>query len=166
MSEIKKEVLDKSARIQEGLVMDKDGVLKASDGLYASLLSGRVTVEQIEFLQEDNTEILAAAAHAVGVVGTKAMQKDENLQKVTLELPTVGKDNFNFTFSRSTMVRDGAVGDKDAGMKPKYGTMRVGVDTYASGSHGQMSAVKTFLSEDAALLLDPEYNKKKTKAAA
>ncbi|MDR3392300.1 MAG: hypothetical protein P4L77_11260 [Sulfuriferula sp.] len=161
MSEIKKEVLERSEAYGKGLKLGAEGVIEAEEGLYASLLKTspvdvvreKVDVELLEGLQEHNTIDLAAISHRVGTIGNHAFKKDDSLNKVTLSLNTTGKDAFNFTYDRSQQVNAGAPGDKDAGTRTKYGITRVSVDTHATGSRGQMAAVKTFLSDEAAKLL-------------
>lgn len=149
MSELKKETLDLSAKIGKGLTLDNE-VITASDGLYESLLPEGISMDTLERVQAHNTEVLAATAHAVGMIGIEAMKKDESLNKVTLELPTVGKDTFNFAFERSRQVRASAPGEKDTAMKTKYGISTIGVDYYGAGPRGEVQAVKTFLSDTAA----------------
>lgn len=161
MSEIKKEVLERSEAYGKGLKLGAEGVIEAEEGLYHSLLKDSpielvrttVTTDVLEAIQEHNTIDLAAVAHRVGVIGNHAMKKDDALNKVTLALTTTGKDAFNFTYDRSQQVNAGAPGDKDAGTRTKYGITRVSVDTHATGSRGQLAAVKTFLSDEAAKLL-------------
>jgi len=152
MTEIKKEVLDMSEKIGKGLTLDGN-VVSASDGLYESLLPEGVSMDLLERVQAHDTEVLAATALAVGKMGNHAMKKDETLNKISLVMPTVGKDTFSFAYDRSRQVRDGAPGDKDAGMKTKYGIMTLGVDKYGAGNRGEVGAVKSFLSAEAAEML-------------
>lgn len=150
MSEIKKEVLDLSKKIGDGLSLGEKGIIAPAEGLYETLLPEGLSMDTLERVQAHNTEVLAATMHAVGKIAIPAMQKDDTLNKVTLELPTVGKDTFSFAFDRSRQVRDGAPGDKDAGMKTKYGISTIAVDIYGAGNRGDVGAVKSFLSQDAA----------------
>jgi hypothetical protein len=152
MSEIKKEVLDLSEKIGKGLSLDGN-VVTASDGLYESLLPEGVSMDLLERVQAHDTEVLAATALAVGQLGNKAMKKDETLNKISLVMPTVGKDTFGFAYDRSRQVRDAAPGTEGAGMKTKYGIMSISVDKYGAGNRGEVGAVKTFLSAEAAEML-------------
>lgn len=149
MTELTKEVLDLSAKITNGLTLDGK-VVTPAEGLYESLLPEGLSMDTLERAQAHDTQVLAAAAHAVGMLAIPAMKKDESLNKITLELPTVGKDTFGVAFDRVRQVRDGAPGDKDAGMKPKYGITTVSVDKYGAGNRGEVGAVKAFLSNEAA----------------
>lgn len=152
MSEIHKEVLDLSETIGKGLTLDGN-VVSASEGLYESLLPEDIPMDLLERAQAHDTKVLAATALAVGRMGNQAMQKDESLNKVSLVMNTVGKDTMSFAYDRSRQVRDGAPGDKDAGMKTKYGIMTIGVDKYGAGNRGDVGAVKSFLSAEAADML-------------
>jgi hypothetical protein len=154
MSELSKQHQDLTAQIKKGLTLDEaSGIINPADGLYASLLPEGLTMEMAERFQAHNTDVLAATAHAVGEIAIPAMENNSELNKVTFELPTVGKDTFNFTFDRSRQVRDGAPGDKEAGMKTKWGLSQVSVDTYAAGNRGSLALVKSLLSDQATAAL-------------
>ncbi len=150
MSELKQEVLDLSQTIAKGLTLDtKNNTVTAAEGLYESILPEGITMDYLERVQAHNTDVIAATQLAVGRIAIPAMHKHADLNKVTLSLPTVGKDTFDFAFDRSRQVRDGAPTDKDAGMKTKYGASTVSVDIYGAGSRGSLAAVKALLSVEA-----------------
>lgn len=153
MAEISKEILDLSEKIKENLTVGEEGVLKTTEGLYVKLLPETLSVETLELLNEHDTKIIAATALAVGTLGISVLKKHPTLPHVTLQMNTVGNDNFNYTFGRSQQVNAGAPTDKEAGQKTKYGTMRISMEKHAMGSRGQLSAVKSFLSDEAALNL-------------
>jgi hypothetical protein len=152
MSEISKETLDLSAEIGKALTLDGE-VFVPAEGTYEKAITALVPdapMELHERIQAANMTIMAAGMHAVGVKGIEAMEKDPSLNKVTCELPTIGKDTFNFSFERSRQVRASAPGEKDTTMKTKFGIATLGVDIYGAGSRGEVQAVKTFLSDKAA----------------
>jgi hypothetical protein len=152
MSEIRKEVIDLSEKIGKGLTIDGN-VVSAADGLYESLLPEGISMDMLERIQAHDTEVLAATALAVGKMGNQVFKKDETINKITCVVPTVGKDTFGFAYDRSRQVRDAAPRTEGAGMKTKYGVMTVSVDKYGAGNRGDMGAVKSFLSNEAAELL-------------
>jgi hypothetical protein len=81
------------------------------------------------------------------------MQANKELERSTLELPTIGKDGFDFTYDRSRQVQTperNADGSVTAGTKTAFGSLRVGYKTYGTKSRGELLKVKEQLANDAA----------------
>lgn len=151
MSQLTPEQLALAAEIQSDLKL-KDGVITDGGSLYPKLIEPTgVSMEQLEAVNERDTEILAATMYAVGQIAIPAMKADETLNKVTYEMQTVGKDTFNFAFDRTRQVRASAVGSGEGAteMKPKFGNSTVSVDRYAVGPRNPLAAVKALLTEEA-----------------
>lgn len=155
MSDVTQENLDLSAELlKEWTLGERSGdtaqvVVKEDSEQYIKEAERRgVPRENLEILRTLNSDFLPAGLHAVGQLAIPAMAQDPDLKRVTLKLPTVGNDSFNFVFDRSRQVPAGAAGSNE-GMKTKYGTGSVSVDMYATGNRGQMAAVKGRLSAQA-----------------
>lgn len=143
--EIKKEVIDLSEKIGAELKISKDGSVERPDDLYEKLLPEGITMEQLKGIQAHNTDFIAAATHAFGQAATPVMKKNAELNSISLDIPTVGKDSLSLQFDRSKQVPNG-----DGGMQTKYGSVSVKYDMYGAGSRGQLKAVKQYLAEEAA----------------
>jgi hypothetical protein len=156
MSELKQDHLDLSKNIEADLELGArsgdSATITQKEGkhIYADIMARNdIPVETLEKVQAVETDILSATHHAVGRLGIKAMQADPELRRVTFEMPTVGKDTFNFTFDRSRQVPDRTPGEGGNAMKTKYGASTISVDKYAAGNRGTLAQVKALLSEEA-----------------
>lgn len=110
---------------------------------YATHLPDGVTVEAVKALQDYNTEIVAAGALALGELAVETMKKDKELKVVELQIPTIGKDHFDFRVDRSYPSRNPSTGESTE----KFGRVSVSHTTYATEKKGQFNAVRSHLAD-------------------
>ncbi|WP_144106705.1 hypothetical protein [Paraburkholderia sp. BCC1886] len=101
----------------------------------------------IEGLQDHNTVLAAAVGLAFGEESEHVMKKHKELERTTLDLPTTGKDGFDFVYDRTKKVTDPTA---DGGTKITHGALSVGYRTYGTKNRGELAKVKTLLKESAA----------------
>lgn len=145
MSEIKQEVLDLAEKIKSGISISKDGTVTIAEDLYIKQLPESIDPKVLAEAQKHTSQFIAAAAYVMGDKALDIMKKNAEINEVSMEIPTVGKDALNFNFKRSREVPNVA-GD---GKITKYGSMTVKMDSYGTGSRGQLLKVKQELSDKA-----------------
>jgi hypothetical protein len=153
-----------SAEIKKEMKLDpKTGVGSVTEGWYVNTLGSAVpddikakypgiendVVPIIKGVQDHNTIVAAAAGLAFGQMSQDAMQANKELERATLELPTIGKDGFDFTYDKTRQVPD-RTADGTVGTKTVHGSLRVGYRTYGTKSRGELMKVKEQLAIDAA----------------
>lgn len=149
MSEIKQETKDLAARIKPEIKLnEKTGVGVISPELYEKLLPEGLTKKMAESFQAHNSSLIAATTYALGEIGVPAMKKNKDLDSVSVEMPTVGKDYIGVKINRSRTVPEGGR-DGVSGTKTKYGTTSIEMNVYASKPRGELSKVKSWISEQA-----------------
>jgi hypothetical protein len=149
---IKPEITDLEKKISEAMKMDiKDnvGICTVEDGLYVKMLPEGITEDHVRTIQKYNSQLAAASLLAVGNVAVPAMREHSNLNKVSLEFPTVDKDHIDVNFDRSRQVPSRDENNVPNGTKTKYGSAQVSYSMYGTSSHGQLLAVKKMLAEQA-----------------
>lgn len=133
---------------KEGISDVATGSAKSAEGLYETTLPDGLTKEIYLSFASHNTNVAAASMLALGEMATNAMAADKALEKVTLDLPTFGKDKFSLSFERSKEVvipsQDGVTGTKTT-----FGRAQVSFDQYGLGKRGQVQAVKSLLADKA-----------------
>lgn len=124
-----------------------------SPDVYASLLTSRtsLTVEQVKELQKLNTTVVAATHLANGRAGLPILKDNAAVATVSLKLPMVGRDSFEVTLHRSKEVSAGNR-DNPAERKTNFGVSRGAFEVHAEGNRGDLTKVKTYLSNEAASL--------------
>lgn len=148
--EIKAEIVQLADKIKKEITIDgSTGVATVPKELYANTLPDGLTVDTIKQLQDHNSQFAAASYMALGEASIPVMKKHKDLDRSTLDIPTVGKDHFSLTFDRSGEVRAPGGGDP----KTVYGTGRVAFNMYGTKNRGELSKVRDMLSEKAAAAL-------------
>lgn len=146
-SAIKPEILELSEKLKAEITLDKKtGVATVSPDTYMKLAPAELTKDVLESVQQFNANMIAASAHAIGTLAVPAMKKDASLDKVTLTIPTVGKDYIGVAFDRSRQVPDRGA-DGVNGTKTKFGSTSTEFVIYGTKSRGQLLNVKNELSE-------------------
>lgn len=134
-------------------ISDK-GTSQFEPGYFESELSrlsdGTVTKETYVKIMDIHDAIYKGAGLAVGEAGTKAMKKNAELSTVTVTMPTFGKDVIQFGLRREApyTLRDGD--GKVTGTGTSYGSLTVDHKIYGTKNRGEMSKVKSIISELAA----------------
>ena len=149
-TEISQDILDLSAKFKEAITLDKKtGVGSVPADTYVKTLPEGITEEILVTIQNHNAVVVPAMAHALGHLSIPVMSKNKELEVTTLHLPTVGKDAFNGVFTRERQIPSRGA-DGIHGVKPAFGSSRVSLDIYSTGSHGEFKKVKAELAELAA----------------
>lgn len=144
---IKQDILDLEKLLAKEMTIGKDGVITVAEGTYIKLLPASVTEEQALELQAYNTRLAAAATLAVGNMAIPAIKKDKALDRVTMNMTTLGKDYLAVTFDRSRQVPSRDADNVPNGTKDKFGMTTVEYGMYGAKSRGELLKVKTMLSE-------------------
>lgn len=143
------------ARIVAGVNYNAQGVgTVADEALYTKELEAAtgVTAETLTKIDTFNTHFAASGLYGNGLRGNELIAQNPELTDVTLRVPTVGRNAFEFKIQRERTVPDHG----SNGTKLAYGTASVKYDMYATGNRGEVSRVKSFLSAAAA----EQYGKK------
>ena len=137
----------KSLKIGEA----KEGVAAATidQTAYIDNLPEGITKEIVEQLNDYDTSVASALASTLGNAAIPELKKNKNLDKITVSLPTVGKDAFNATFDRERQVPSRDENNKPNGTRPAYGIVNVEHTMYGTRNRAQMASVKKMLSEKA-----------------
>jgi hypothetical protein len=153
-----------SAEIKKEMKLDpKTGVGSVTEGWYVNNLGRAVpddikakypgiendVVPIIKSVQDHNTIVAAAAGLAFGQMSEAVMKDNKEIERTTMDLPTLGKDGFDFTYDRTKQVPD-RTADGTVGTKTVHGSLRVGYRTYGTKSRGELLKVKEQLATDAA----------------
>lgn len=146
MSEIKQEVLDLATLLKKGIKIEKDGNTVVEEGLYEKNLPGTISMDTLKEVQKFNNTFIAAAAHAFGDEAIAAMKKNAELSQISVQIPTVGKDNLNLSFQRERTIPST---NGEGASTVKYGSLQAKYDMYGTGSRGQLLKVKQDLSDRA-----------------
>jgi hypothetical protein len=123
----------------------KSGVIEIADGAYVDNLPEGINKDMVSKLQAYNSTVAASAALAVGTMANAAIKKNKELDRVTMTLPTVGKDFFEVVNDRSREVRDVSTGNTSI----KFGNVSVSHKMYAARARGQLKEVREMLAEQA-----------------
>lgn len=145
---LKEETKELAKSIQKELKLDGEKITCPED-LYTKTLPEGITPDIIKTISKHNANIVAAAGLAVGMISNEAMKKDKKIERITMEMPTVGKDHIDFNYDRSREVPARDENGNPAGTRSKLGSLTVNMTNYAAKPHGQLNAVKRFLSEQA-----------------
>lgn len=127
--------------------------IEVGKGAYGRLLPEGITQEIVETVRNHDTLFAAATGLLAGEVGVDAMEKHKALERVTVTIPTVGKDSFGATFDRSRQVPDRNA-EGGATTRTKFGSLGVEMNFYGAKSRGQLLKVKEHLGARAAEALD------------
>lgn len=155
---VKPEVIDMYTALRADSTIDvpkgaTTAKVEVAKGVYGRLLPEGITQEIVETVRNHDTLFAAATGLLVGEVGTDQMIKHKQLERVTVEIPTVGKDSFSATFDRSRQVPDRNA-EGGATTRTKYGSLGVEMNFYGAKSRGQLLKVKEHLGARAAEALD------------
>lgn len=147
---IKPEIIELAEKLKADILVNKDGTASVDGEFYQKHLPEGVTPEQIDFLRsmkKHDAKLMAAVGLAFGEKTIKVMEKNSDIQQVVLEVPTIDKDSFDFSFLRSRQVPDRTEGSE--GTVTKYGSLSIKVNTYGAGDRGQVAKVRRHLSDKA-----------------
>lgn len=104
-STIKQDILDLSASLTKVMTIDsKTGSVTVEPETYVKLLPEGLSKEQVIQVQDYNSRLAAAAAHAVGMLAIPVMKKNKDLDRASMSMGTVGKDTLSVNFDRSRQV--------------------------------------------------------------
>jgi hypothetical protein len=150
-------------RMKKEIKVEKNGQGKISENWYVDNLGAEAVPEAIKAkypgieadivpivkgVMDFNTRVAAAGGFAFGQHAEKVMHSHKDVTRCELEIPTIGKDGFEFTYDRERQVpsrnADGTTGTKTA-----YGMLRVGYRTYGAESVGELKKAKALLSQSA-----------------
>lgn len=159
---ISPEVVAMRKRLEEHVKKDaagkpviENGQLVADKNAFAKILPEDLTVETFKRVQDTLSLVAAAGTLMVGEIGTVGMEADANLDKVSMKLPTVGRDYFNFEMKRSVQVP--VFEDKVyKGTTPKYGVATASLVVQGTRDVGEMARIRDLLSSQATSKLAPK----------
>jgi hypothetical protein len=145
LAKINPEVAALSERIVAGVKADgkiEGGDHVASAALYASLLPEGLTIEQAEGFAKFHSVLYPAMGKAAGELGVPAFVADKELQKINLQLPTIGKDVIRANFERERTFPD----QQTKGTITKMGQVQIDHQIYGTKNRGEVTKVKSYLS--------------------
>ena len=139
---ISKEVKETAKSLKKAMKHKGEGIYELSEEAYAEALDG-VDLDTVKKVQENNTRITAATCLALGDVGVRDMKKNEDLDRVSVEMP-FGTDKISAEFRRSTQEPDG-----QGGMQDRYGHLTTRFRAGASSTKAELRKVRESLSAKA-----------------
>lgn len=116
-----------------------------TSALYAELLPEGLTMELAEQFSEHHSILFPAVALAIGNVSTPLMAENKELNKVTFEMPAVGKDKIRVNFDRQRSFPD----QQTNGTITKLGQVNIDYVQYGTKNRGEVTKVKNFLTAQA-----------------
>lgn len=153
MSNVSKEVLDLSAKIQEAVKIDhKTGTAEVADGIWESTLPDTLTKEQVKQVKDHEANFVAAGGHAVGRLAIVAMKKNKDLNEVQATIGMHGYDKAVYSVERERQYHNPQ--DKDADPIVKHGVLGVNFRNMAGRNAGELKKVMKEISEEAAKALN------------
>lgn len=148
MSEMNPIVAALAEKVAEHVTYDKEGKGQAAEHTFVTTLPEHLSVEGVKEVFEHLDNYAAAGALVAGQKSIGVMKEHHAIEKTHLQLPTIGKDHFEFTVSRQSTVSAGV--GKDAGTKEVYGQMTRKFVTHSIDKNaGNMKAVVNMLSNEA-----------------
>lgn len=146
--EINENIISLADKIEDRIIFGENGVATVAADTYKELLPEGVTEEVYIKVMDHNTDIAIAGTRALGRKSIPHMLANPDIAQTSLSIGTVGKDRFDFTFTKERPVpmknADGVMGTKSS-----FGTSAVSFDQYGLGKRGDMAKVKAMLAEQA-----------------
>jgi hypothetical protein len=151
---LKEDVTSLADKLKKLIKIDhKTGSADVEEGAYVKHLPEGLTADTIKHVQSYNSLFSAAGALAVGECSIAAGKKNKEIDRITVDIPTVGKDKFTFVFDREKQVpnrvADGQGGTKMDGSKTVYGNISVSLDIYGTRNRGELKKIKELLGAEA-----------------
>lgn len=116
--------------------------------VFAANLPEGLTMDHVEAVFDYQDTLIKAGGLALGEAANAVMKDNKDLARVTMTIPTVGKNYLGFAYDRSRQVptrnEDGTTGTRE-----KFGALTVDVVTYGTKNRGEFAHVKNELSENA-----------------
>lgn len=141
-----KNAIDNMAKVLGEEIQIKEGVPVAAEGMYKKTLSGNLTPEIVEELDQHNAIFFPAAAKAFGLKAIEAMKVDDKLTSLDLTIPMVGENKFDVSFKKQYDY----LNTKTKEMETAYGGLSASLTVQAARhNRGAMGAVKQELKEAA-----------------
>ena len=132
-----------------GDVVEGTATASIDKDAYVDNLPEGITKEIVEKINEYDTSVASALANTLGLAAIPEIKKNKNLDRVTVTLPTVGKDSFSATFDRERQVPSRDENNKPNGTRPSYGVVNVEHTMYGTRNRAQLANVKKMLAEKA-----------------
>jgi len=151
MSDIKDSIRALADKLRADMTITETGAVETPTDLFEKTLPEGITMDQVKSMQDHQSELVTAAGLALGEMGMEAFKGDKRLDQVNVSI-TAGKDSIAGTFQRSKEVRAGI--NPDDGMMTKYGILSMKVSVNAHANKGSLKKVRTYLSEQAKLMLE------------
>lgn len=125
-------------------IVDKKPVVK--EGAYIENLTGGATAEMVQKVVDHDSIFLPAIKLAYGRVSQAAMEVDDTIDALSVEIPMGGRNHFDMTYSRQQTFPTPGSGEPIT----KYGVIKSNLVTQSAiASRGEMSRVRDFLSAEA-----------------
>jgi nucleoid DNA-binding protein len=145
MSKINNQVDDMAKELSKKLHL-KDGTITIDADAYVQTLPAGINVDTLKQVSEHNAIFYPAITKAFGEKAIKHMAKTKGLEDMSIDVPLYNKDKFSLTIDRESTGRNPKTGEPII----SYGKARPSLTIYeASGSRGQMKAVREHLAEQA-----------------
>jgi len=145
---IKPETREMADKIAATFKIDSKGVPTVEPGSYIALIQQHVPLlpegkaeETLTQIQDFNTLFLTAGNLAFGEKAIPVFKKNKELEKIQMDYPTTGKDDFSFGITKKQEFK---VGDNPP--TTKFCSTSVAINLHAGKTRGQMNHVKNHLA--------------------
>lgn len=150
-SNIKEDVIELSKAIKPHLKITEEpndpsrGLAVIEGDVYVANLPEGVTVDLIKKVQAYDSLFIAGTTHAFGEAGIKHLEKHKGQDRVTLSVPTVGKDTMDFDLRRSSTYPSPQ--GKPGETITKFASVTAVHTVHGTRNIGDLKKVKTHLAE-------------------
>lgn len=144
MSEIKSHIRTLADTLAAEIEISKEGVATVKEGAFERTLEGTgLTLEQAEKASAHIGNLAAATVLAFGEKAVDVVAKNKDLDRISIVLPTTGKDSIKADYFRSKDYPN----PKEGGTKTVHGVVTVQAETYGAGNRGQVKAARAVINE-------------------
>lgn len=143
MSNVKPEVKELAASIQQDMEIDGNGVIATNNDVYEKHLPESLTMETVNQVGAYNERFVAGFTLATGNMGQDVMKKDKNLSQVSAQTKLGKYGDVNTVYDR-TRVGPKSIADRTE--VTRYGQTTTRVRTFAGKNKGDLKKVREELS--------------------
>ena len=149
---IKPEISELAERITKSMELDTTtNLVTPTTPVYQEAAEGAgLTQDLIGQVKKFETNFYAATTQAIGQIGIKAMEKSDDVNRVSGEVPMYEGDTFRVAIDRTMTGRNPRTGEATT----TYGAIRTEFIQSTGANRGQMAKVRTGLREQAEAALN------------
>lgn len=130
----------------KSITVEKDGTIKIEGDLVADNLPEELDLATIKRVQKHRSEVLAAAALALGEKGLPYLKKNKDAESIPLEFK-IGADKVGLNLERSREFNDGK-----GGKLVKHGYISMSYTASGAGNSGELKKARQRIGDEASTM--------------